>query len=51
MRDLIVASQLAKQMGVQVEMLQEMHNHLYAVKKPLPLPQPVRFCPWQLNVK
>lgn len=35
----------------QVSMLQEMHSHLYAGKEPLPLPQPVRFCPWQLNVK
>lgn len=28
----------------QVEMLREMHGHLYANKEPLPLPQPVRFC-------
>ena len=35
----------------QVNMLREMHSHLYGTKTELALPQPVRFCPWQLNVK
>ncbi len=35
----------------QIAMLQEMQNHLYGTKTELALPQPVRFCPWQLNVK
>ncbi len=35
----------------QVEMLRAMYNHLDGEQKELALPQPARFCPWQLNVK